>query len=100
LCASRELLLNHYAKRFELIRNGHKAYGWEPGTGQSKTIDNVPMERWESEYPNIDVRHGDNWTGVNRMDPGEFKRPENCQNWKELDVHTVPGWDGELLLSI
>ena len=100
LCADRKLLIKHYEKRLKMIADGKRAYGWEPGSGQSRLIDRVPAGRWDSNLPNIDVRHGGNWTGVNRMDPKEFRNKKTCQNWKELDVHTVPGWDAETLLSL
>ena len=100
LCANRKLLIKHYEKRLEMIANGERAYGWEPGSGQSRKIDKVPMERWWSKLPNIDVRHGDNWTGVYRMSQDEFKNKKNCQNWKEVTVDTIPYWDKDLLLSL
>jgi len=100
LCASRELLLRHYKKRLDLIKAGHRAYGYEPGSGQSKKIDNVGFERWNSQFPNIDIRHGGNWTGVNRMNPDEFKNKDNCRNWRELTVGELPGWDAERLLKL
>ena len=82
LCASRKLLLEHYRKRLAMIANGERAYGYEPGSGQSKVIDGVSFERWESKYPNLDVRHGQNWTGVKRMAVDEFRNKRNCQNWQ------------------
>lgn len=100
LCANRELLINHYEKRLEMIENGKRAYGYEPGTGQSKRIDDYGAENWESEFCNIDVRHGDNWTGVNRMNPDEFSDKRNCQNWKETTVEELEGWDTERLLKL
>jgi hypothetical protein len=100
LCADRKLLIKHYIRRFKMIANGKRAYGWEPGSGQSKTIDKVPLKRWNSEYPNIDVRHGQNWAGVNKMDLSEFGNRKNCKDWKEISVKEIPGWDTKLLLSL
>ncbi len=100
ICANRELLIKHYEKRLEIIESGKKAYGYEPGSGQSKRIDNVGIEYWKSPFPSIDVRHGGNWTGVKRMDPSEFRDKSTCQNFFEIDVEDVPGWDTELLLSL
>ena len=100
LCANRKLLIDHYIKRFKIIANGKRAYGYEPGTGQSRKIEGAGFGRWESKYPNIDVRHGQNWTGVNRMDPSEFRNKKYCQNWKELRVEDIPYWDTDLLLSL
>ena len=100
LCASRELLIKHYTKRFKMIAHGQKAYGWEPGSGQSRAIDKVPLEHWESDFPNLDVRHGQNWTGVKRMDPSEFRNKKTCQNFDVLSVPDIKGWDHEKLLSL
>jgi hypothetical protein len=100
LCASRKLLIKHYVKRFKRIADNKKAYGYEPGTGQSRRIERTKFESWESELPNLDVRHGMNWTGVKRMKQSEFRDKSTCQNWKELTVEEIPGWDTERLLSL
>ena len=100
LCAYRELLIEHYERRIAVIESGKRAYGYEPGTGANKRIDDFKAESWDSEYPNIDVRHGRNWTGVRRMDPSEFKDKRTCQNWQETTVENIPGWDVEVLLSL
>lgn len=100
ICADRELLIKHYVKRFKIIADGGRAYGWEPGTGQSRKIEGTGFERWESKYPNIDVRHGQNWTGVHRMSQDEFRNKKHCQNWKELKVEDLPYWDTDKLLSL
>jgi len=100
LCASRKLLIDHYIKRFKRIAEGKRAYGYEPGTGQSRLIEKIGFERWESKYPNLDVRHGTNWTGVKRMDPSEFRDKSTCQNFRVIKVENIPGWDTKLLLSL
>ena len=100
ICASRELLIKHYETRLDMIAKGERAYGYEPGTGQSKKIDNVEAENWYSEYPSIDIRHGDNWTGVSRMDPSEFRNKNTCLGWWEGTVYDIPGWNPALLLSL
>ena len=100
LCANRELLISHYEKRLDIIANGGKAYGYEPGTGQSKSIDNVGSERWNGSNMNIDVRHGGNWTGVQRMDTSEFKNKKTCQNFEVLEVKDLKDWDHERLLNL
>lgn len=100
LCANRKLLIDHYTNRFRMIASGKRAYGYEPGTGQSRKIEKTGFERWESKYPNIDVRHGHNWTGVKRMDPSEFRDKSTCQNFREIKVEDLKGWDPELLLSL
>ncbi|MBN1168255.1 hypothetical protein JXA63_00035 [Candidatus Woesebacteria bacterium] len=100
LCANRDLLISHYTKRFKRIAAGKRAYGYEPGTGQSRLIERTSFERFESKYPNLDVRHGDNWTGTKRMDPKEFRDKSTCQNFKVVDIEKIPGWDTKVLKSI
>lgn len=100
LCANRELLIKHYEKRLKMISEGKRAYGYEPGTGQSKSIDMIKVEKFESEYPNIDIRHGGNWTGVDRMNPKEFKNKSTCQNFREINIEDITGWDIKMLKEI
>lgn len=100
LCCNRELLVEHYIKRFKRILNGFREYGYEPGSGQSRTIDTVKREIHNSEYPNIDIRHGGNLTGVNRMAVSEFKNKKNCEGFREININNVPGWDTKFLLSL
>jgi hypothetical protein len=99
LCASRELLIDHYEKRLEMIDAGKKAYGYEPGAGQSRAIDDAKSDKWYSEGISIDVRHGGNWTGVQRMDTSEFRNKKTCQDFRELNINNL-GWDTERLLSL
>lgn len=99
LCANRKHLIRHYEKRLGMIENGEKAWGFEPGTGQSKRIDRYPAENFWSEYPNIDLRHGKNATGIERMDPSEFRNKNNCQNFREVTLDDIQGWDKDFLLT-
>jgi hypothetical protein len=92
LCANRELLIRHYRKRLEMIEKRIKAWGFEPGTGQSRRIDNYQSENWFSEYQNIDIRHGRNATGIKRMEISEFRDKRNCQNWREIDFNKLTYW--------
>lgn len=95
LCANRELLIKHYETRLEHIKQGKKAYGYEPGSGQSKSIDNLEFEYRQSEYPNIDVRHEDCLTGESRMYLKDFRKKPT--NFKVYDINNIPGWDKETL---
>ena len=90
--ANRKLLLQHFNKKLELIEQGKRAWGFEPGTGQSKKIDRYKTESFESEIPNIDIRHGKNFTGSGRMRQEEFRNKNTCQNWKEYNVKDIPYW--------
>jgi len=80
LCCSRELALQHYRKKVELERQGIKKR-FEPAT--KRGIDNYKSEIWESEIPNVDIRHGKNLTGVSRFKVEDFR--SKPKNFKELN---------------
>jgi hypothetical protein len=102
LCASRELLIQHYEKKIKLIEAGktREAYGYEPGTGHSRHVDSFGFAYFASEYPNIDVRHGRNLSGNGRTKLEHFRDKSTCKNFKAYSVEQIPGWDKELLLSL
>lgn len=92
LCAYRELLIEHYRKRVALVeKNGFsRKMGFEPGTHNRKErVDDYKADRWMSEYPNIDIRHGRNLT-PSRWSQDQFRDRRNCQGWTMADE--VPGW--------
>ncbi len=96
LCASRKILVEHYTKKIHLIEfEGKKLwhYRFEPGT--KRGIDNYKTEWWESEYPNIDIKHGGNLMGTRRFHPSEFRgHPDKvCPNFKETTVDQIPYWN-------
>lgn len=100
LCASRKLLVRHYEKRIALLENKQRAYGFEPGAGQNRSIDGYKSENFESEYPNIDIKHGRNWTGVSGMSIDEYKDKNVPPNWKEVNVDKISGWNKEVLSKL
>jgi len=92
LCAYRDVLLEHYTKRVELVeRNGFtRRMGFEPGShGRAERVDDLKSESWMSPIPNIDIRHGKNLT-PSRWRQEQFRNKRSCQGWKESDE--VPGW--------
>lgn len=92
LCAYRDVLLEHYRKRVEVVkRDGFsRKIGFEPGSHhRAERIDNLKSEYWRSDIPNIDIKHGKNLTEA-RWSPDKFRDKRNCQNWQEGD--TIPGW--------
>jgi len=99
-CAGRKILIEHYKNKLALIEKGIRSYGYEPGCGQNKHLTNYKTENWESEFPNVDIRHRGNWTGATRMSQDEFKNKKTCQNWQEITVDKIPGWDKEILLNL
>lgn len=93
LVANRELLIKHYETRLEYIKSGKRGFGYEPGSGQSKRIDDLEMEYFESAFPNIDIRHDDCLTGTSRMYLEDFKKKPT--NFKVYDINNIPGWSKE-----
>jgi len=92
LCAYRKLLVEHYRKRIErVINNGHDhRIGYEPGTHSfPRGIDNYVAISWESQYPNVDIRHAYNLT-ANRFRQDQFRSQKSCQGWTLADE--IPGW--------
>ena len=107
ICAYRELLVQNYReriKRIEALGNvsdrevGRLArkMGFEPGThNREERVDTNGSERWQSEYPNIDIRHGHNLT-ASRWSQDQFRNQKNCQGWKETTADKIKGWDSSM----
>ena len=92
LCAYRNLLLEHYRKRVERVeKTGYDHnMGYEPGCHHLPLgVDNYNTETWESEYPNVDIRHGNNLT-ANRFRQDQFRNERSCRGWKLADE--IPYW--------
>ena len=104
LCASRDLLITHYKERIRRIeadwdnlpnhKMGKYSYsmGLQPGTRKRpKGVDDFKSENWESEFPNIDIRHGKNLTSTSdRWSLREFGKKKYTIAWIESD--NIPGW--------
>jgi len=98
LCAYREKLLSEYRNRVQLIykqgfnRNGSR--GFEPGTRSTRQggFSDDRSEGWNSEFPNIDIRHDKNLS-ASKWKPEEFKSLRSCRNWKESKVGDIEGWN-------
>lgn len=92
LCASRELLLEHYRTRVARVEKEGFSYrlGFEPGNHPfPRGVDYYQREAYFSPFPCIDIRHGKNLT-VSRWSKDEFRNKRNLHGWKEADE--VPGW--------
>lgn len=48
---------------------------------------------WRSEFPNVDVRHGDNLT-KSKWSQDDFRDKSTCINWDETTVDKIKGWTG------
>ena len=92
LCASRELLLEHYRTRVARVEKEGFSYrlGFEPGNHPyPRGVDLYQREAWFASFPSLDIRHGKNLT-ASRWSKDEFRNKKNLHAWKEADV--VPFW--------
>lgn len=94
LCASRQLLVEHYTKRLELCRTVgfSRKMGFEPGTHKrQERVDKLVAETWRSPFPNVDIRHKTNLT-ESRWSRDQFRDTRNCRGWVESTIDNIPGW--------
>lgn len=100
ICAYRNLLLEHFAKRVSLLENFNgteeefKRYvrqmGFEPGThNRDERVDDYKSTNWESAKPNLDIRHNKNLT-PSRWNKDQFRNQKYTKGWRETDE--FPGW--------
>lgn len=87
LCADRKLLLEFYEQRVRQIEAEGFNRHFEPGRKQ--TVGGRRVARWQSEWPNLDIRHGHTLTR-SKWSPGEFRNPQYAAGWREATA--VPGW--------
>jgi len=99
ICASRELLLQHYQKRMERLLAGENStkdilgMGFEPGThNREQRIDDYKSDVWRSKYPNIDIRHTTNLSAT-RWKKSQFRNQKYTQGWTEKKCFDIEGWD-------
>lgn len=92
LCAYRDVLVEHYRKRVERVEKEgfSRRIGFEPGSHRrAERIDDLQSDVWETEHPNIDIKHNRNLTPA-RWHPSQFRDQRNCRNWKE--AYEIPFW--------
>jgi hypothetical protein len=110
LCCNREFALEHYKMRERKIiewgenefrsREPRRAriWGYEPGTKLKRRggLTNDVAESWYSEFPNIDMRHARTFSRL-KCTPEDFTHAP--ENWEEIDIFDIPGWNLEELLG-
>lgn len=103
MCGERKFLIEHFRKRLNKIESyiekGERIHwqsmGFEPGThNRAERIDDFKSESYMSEIPSIDLKDENNATTA-RWKQEDFRNQRNCQNWKEADWNTIPGWNKE-----
>jgi len=70
LCACRGLMINHYTERMDAYDRGINVrvhHGTEPGKHKGNIITNYEIGEFYSEWPNVDIRHGRNFTKSDRF---------------------------------
>jgi glycosyltransferase involved in cell wall biosynthesis len=96
LCANRHLLIRHYEERVRrteakwnelgdsrTFRNWIRQQGFEPGThNRPERVDDFKAESWQSEQPNMDIRHEANLT-PSRWRKDEFRNQKYTRGWRE-----------------
>jgi hypothetical protein len=101
MCCNRELAINHYRKKLELIienrwENGRDPYwarriGYEPGKPKRRGgFLDEKKDTWKSKYPLIDIRHGGTITKP-KVELSSFKHQPT--GWKEKPLSSIEGWE-------
>ena len=101
MCCNRELALNYYRKKMELIKEKGweegrdpkwmRIIGYEPGKSRKRGgFLDEKIEGWRSEYPLIDIRHGGTVTKP-KVNLSSFKHQPT--GWKEIRLSEVDGWN-------
>ena len=103
LCAYRELLIDEYRNRIEMVeKNGYSGgNGYEAGTKSIRSggfSDHV-AEDWSSEVPILDIRHGNNLT-KNRFNKDQFRNQSNTIGWTEGHYKDIKGWDLNIIEKV
>jgi hypothetical protein len=80
MCCSRELAIKFYREKIKQMENGEFDHHYEPQENR---------ESWQSEFPNIDIRHERNLT-ANRWSKDEFKNQKYTQGW--IEKKEIPDW--------
>lgn len=98
LVCYKELAIKHYTKRLEMLKSYTgdefekfvRKIGFEPGThNRPERVDDYKAESYESEQPNVDIRHGGNATAT-RWSPEQFVNKKFTEGWTESKE--IPGW--------
>lgn len=88
LCCYRELAIDFYKKRIETFDPDNFDRRFEPMSGRGSEV-------WNSEYPNIDIRHTSNLTR-SKWSIDDFRRKDTAKNLQESKLEDIQGWDLEL----
>jgi hypothetical protein len=98
LVCYRDLAIEYMRKKVAYLEAGGnmRQAGFEPGTRKFVQELIYMSDRFDSEYPNIDVRHAGNLT-LSKWSPDDFRRKKYAVGWKT--AYSVDGWDMPDLLG-
>jgi len=102
MCGYRETLLTHFKERYErVLKEGFtRNMGFEPFTHNRVTWKNVfKYDTWMSEFPNIDIKHGENATGQ-RWKKEQYRNQQLLINWQESENYSILGWNSNDLIAL
>lgn len=102
LVAYRTTLIKHFKERLKRTKEiGYSnAMGFEPGThNRPERIDDLKAESYFSQYPNLDIRHGQNST-PSRWSKDQFRNERYTRGWREEWVWDLEGWEKETILPL
>jgi len=92
LVAYRDLLIKHYKKRVERVEQEgfNRKMGYEPGKTLPHGIDDYKYEYFESEHPNVDIKHNATLT-PGRFNIDQYRCKEKIKDsWNLADE--IPYW--------
>jgi hypothetical protein len=92
LCGWRDALIKHFRERYErVLKEGFtRNMGFEPFTHNRVQWQNVfKYDTWKSEFPNVDIKHGDNATGQ-RWNKNQYRNQQLLINW--IESEEILGW--------
>lgn len=96
LVAYKDLLIEHYKTRILMVQNYGftRKMGYEPGThNREERVDDYSSETYSAQYPNLDIRHGNNLT-QSRWSRDEFRNAKYTEGWQESRIEDIKGWEG------
>jgi hypothetical protein len=111
LCCNRELSLAHFKLRMQKAREQNldinrsreprwaRRWGYEPATKRKSNggFSDEPFEYWQSEFPNVDIRHK-NTLSRDKTTLSDFIHPPTT--WKEINIQDIPGWNLKELFNL
>lgn len=95
LCVYRDAAIKHFKERVEMVEKDgfSRTMGFEPMTHHRiKWKNQFKLGTWKSEFPNVDIKHGENVT-AGRWKKEDYRNQHLLINWAEGDIDHIPGWE-------